>query len=84
MKANEETRLMSCRDNMETYVLFLTSARRKIPQKCEVAEMPSFKEYAFVLDANGQQLDPTRVNNAWRLVRQKKLNLFLNFQWLYN
>lgn len=46
--------------------------------------MPSFKEYAFVLDANGQQLDPTRVNNAWRLVRQKKLNLFLNFQWLYN
>ena len=37
--------------------------------------MLNFKEYAFVLDANGQQLDPTRVNNAWRLVRQKKAKL---------
>ena len=70
---------MSCRDNMETYVLFLTSARRKIPQKCEVAEMPSFKEYSFALDANGQQLDPTLVNNAWRLVRQKKAKLIFKF-----
>lgn len=41
--------------------------------------MPDFKEYAFVLDANGQQLDPTRVNNAWRLVRQKKAKLVSKF-----
>lgn len=30
------------------------------------------KEYSFVLDANGKRLDPTIVQNAWRLVRQKK------------
>lgn len=41
--------------------------------------MLNFKEYAFVLDANGQQLDPTRVNNAWRLVRQKKAKLISKF-----
>lgn len=41
--------------------------------------MLNFKEYAFVLDANGQQLDPTRVNNAWRLVRQKKAKLVSKF-----
>ena len=37
--------------------------------------MLSLKEYAFVLDANGQQLDPTLVQNAWRLIRQKKAKL---------
>ena len=41
--------------------------------------MLNFKEYAFVLDANGQQLNPTRVNNAWRLVRQKKAKLVSKF-----
>ena len=41
--------------------------------------MPSFKEYAFVLDTNGQQLDPTQVNNAWRLVRQRKAKLISKF-----
>ena len=41
--------------------------------------MPSFKEYSFALDANGQQLDPTLVNNAWRLVRQKKAKLISKF-----
>lgn len=30
------------------------------------------KEYSFVLDASGKRLDPTIVQNAWRLVRQKK------------
>ncbi|MCI6101243.1 MAG: RNA-guided endonuclease IscB [Selenomonas sp.] len=30
------------------------------------------KEYSFVIDANGKRLDPTIVQNAWRLVRQKK------------
>ena len=30
------------------------------------------KEYSFVLDANGKRLDPTIMQNAWRLVRQKK------------
>lgn len=33
------------------------------------------KEYAFVLDAEGKKLDPTIVQNAWRLVRQKKATL---------
>jgi len=33
------------------------------------------KEYAFVLDAEGEKLDPTIVQNAWRLVRQKKATL---------
>lgn len=37
------------------------------------------KEYSFVLDANGQQLDPTLVQNAWRLVRQKKAKLISKF-----
>lgn len=46
--------------------------------------MLKLKEYSFVLDIDGQKLDPTIIQNAWRLVRQKKLNLFLNFQWLYN
>lgn len=41
--------------------------------------MLNFKEYAFVLDVNGQQLDPTQVNNAWRLVRQKKAKLVSKF-----
>ena len=41
--------------------------------------MPRFKEYAFVLDTNGQQLDPTQVNNAWRLIRQKKAKLISKF-----
>lgn len=37
------------------------------------------KEYAFVLDANGTKLDPTIVQNAWRLVRQKKAKLISKF-----
>lgn len=41
--------------------------------------MLNFKEYAFVLDIDGQKLDPTLVNNAWRLVRQKKAKLISKF-----
>ena len=41
--------------------------------------MLNLKEYAFVLDTNGQQLNPTLVNNAWRLVRQKKAKLISKF-----
>lgn len=37
------------------------------------------KEYAFVLDAKGQRLDPTIVQNAWRLLRQKKAVLISRF-----
>lgn len=48
----------------------LTLARRKILPKGKVTEMS--KEYAFVLDANGKRLDPTIVQNAWRLVRKEK------------
>ena len=33
--------------------------------------MPNI-EYAFVLDAGGHRLDPTIIQNAWRLLRQKK------------
>lgn len=43
------------------------------PAKRKVAEMP--KEYAFVSDAGGRKLDPTIVQNAWRLVRQGKAAL---------
>lgn len=58
----------------------MTLARRKIPQKCEVTEMLNKeKEYTFVLDANGTKLDPTIVQNAWRLVRQKKAKLISKF-----
>ena len=35
----------------------------------------NLKEYAFVLDAEGKKLDPTIIQNAWRLVRQKKATL---------
>ena len=41
--------------------------------------MLNSKEFAFVLDANGKQLDPTIVQNAWRLVRQKKAKLISKF-----
>ena len=34
--------------------------------------MPDIKKYAFVLDAEGKQLDPTIEQNAWRQVRQHK------------
>jgi len=37
------------------------------------------KEYSFVLDANGTKLDPTIVQNAWRLIRQKKAKLVSKF-----
>ena len=37
------------------------------------------KEYSFVLDKKGQQLDPTLVQNAWRLIRQKKAKLISKF-----
>ena len=43
--------------------------------------MLNLKEYAFVLDTNRQQLDPTRANNAWRLVRQKKAKLILKLKY---
>lgn len=37
------------------------------------------KEYSFVLDANDVKLDPTIVQNAWRLIRQKKAKLVSKF-----
>lgn len=37
------------------------------------------KEYSFVLDANGIKLDPTIVQNAWKLIRQKKAKLVSKF-----
>ena len=40
--------------------------------------MPT-KKYAFVLDAEGKQLDPTIEQNAWRLVRQHKARLVSKF-----
>ena len=41
--------------------------------------MLNSKEFAFVLDTNNKQLDPTIVQNAWRLVRQKKAKLISKF-----
>lgn len=41
--------------------------------------MLKLKEYSFVLDIDGQKLDPTLVNNAWRLIRQKKAKLISKF-----
>lgn len=37
------------------------------------------KEYSFVLDKSGQKLDPTIIQNAWRLIRQKKAKLVSKF-----
>ena len=37
------------------------------------------KEYSFVLGADGTKLDPTIVQNAWRLIRQKKAKLVSKF-----
>lgn len=37
------------------------------------------KEYSFVLDKKGQKLDPTIVQNAWRLIRKKKAKLISKF-----
>jgi len=37
------------------------------------------KEYSFVLDEKGQKLDPTIIQNAWRLIRQKKAKLISKF-----
>lgn len=55
----------------------MTWARRGIPYLYEVTEM--LKEYSFVLDVNGTKLDPTIVQNAWRLIRQKKAKLVSKF-----
>lgn len=41
--------------------------------------MLTIKKYAFVLDAEGKQLDPTIEQNAWRLVRQRKARLVSKF-----
>ncbi|WP_199663308.1 RRXRR domain-containing protein, partial [Mitsuokella sp. AF33-22] len=41
--------------------------------------MPNIKKYAFVLDAEGEQLDPTIEQNAWRQVRQHKAKLVSRF-----
>lgn len=41
--------------------------------------MPDIKKYAFVLDAEGKQLDPTIEQNAWRQVRQHKAKLVSRF-----
>ena len=41
--------------------------------------MPNIKKYAFVLDAEGKQLDPTIEQNAWRQVRQHKAKLVSRF-----
>ena len=41
--------------------------------------MPDVKKYAFVLDVEGKQLDPTIEQNAWRLVRQRKARLVSKF-----
>ena len=77
--ANQETPLMSCGDNRETHELPITWARRKILPKGKVAEMSDMKKYAFVLDAEGEQLDPTIEQNAWRLIRQHKAKLVSKF-----
>ena len=41
--------------------------------------MPKIKNYAFVLGQDGQRLDPTIEQNAWRLVRQHKAKLVSKF-----
>ena len=41
--------------------------------------MLNFKEYSFVLDIDGQKLDPTIIQNAWRLIRQNKAKLVSKF-----
>ena len=38
----------------------------------KVSEMTN---YAFVLDANGKQLAPTKENKAWFLIRKKRATL---------
>lgn len=37
------------------------------------------KEYAFVLDANGKQLDPTTIQKAWILIRKNKAKLISKY-----
>lgn len=37
--------------------------------------MANKKEYAFVLDCNGKQLDPTTIQNAWILIRKHRAKL---------
>ena len=70
-------RPMSWADNREAQVLPPTLARRKILLERKVTEMS--KEYSFVLDANGKRLDPTIMQNAWRLVRKEKAILVSNY-----
>ena len=41
--------------------------------------MPKIKNYAFVLGQDGQRLDPTIEQNAWRLIRQHKAKLVSKF-----
>lgn len=41
--------------------------------------MTKEKEYAFVLDNEGKQLDPTTIQNAWILIRKNKAKLISKY-----
>ena len=41
--------------------------------------MTKEKEYAFVIDANDKKLDPTTIQNAWRLIRKNKAKLISKY-----
>ena len=72
MSTNQETLLMSCNDNRETHILYMTLTRRKILRKKGWLEMTDF---CFVVDINNKPLAPTKVNKGWFLIRKQRAEL---------
>lgn len=53
----------------------MSSARYWHEEKCSERKVSEMTSYAFVLDANGQQLAPTKEQKAWFLIRKKRATL---------
>ena len=53
----------------------MSSARYWHEEKCSERKVSEMTRYAFVLDANGQQLAPTKEQKAWFLIRKKRATL---------
>jgi len=75
VSTNQETLLMSCNDNRETHILYMTLTKREILRKDVLSEMILKKEYSFVIYSEEKRLSPTPANNAWFLIRKGKAKL---------
>jgi len=63
---------MTCKDNTEKHELPNDFGEKKNTHKGGWSEMTSLRKdaFCFVIDANGKQLSPTKVNKGWYLIRK--------------